>query len=209
MNPRCEHHEQNLSAIVDGELATVDLLSTLDHALDCPSCARFYRSVRDLEAAVAAEEAPGSSSIPPHHVWDRIAEAVPRAERRSRWLDWAPRLAAAVLLAFGVWLFGALDRPGTETPSAVSSTEASLPDEIEVRIGEADMTEQRFVELTAEVLRADQRYHQKMLEVMETVTSPRFREASGELESSDEGLEGERISIGEDEPSVGVREWRF
>ncbi len=43
------------------------------------------------------------------------------------------------------------------------------------------MDENRFVELTAELLKADRRYHRKMLDVMETVNQNAFiPEGSGE-----------------------------
>lgn len=215
MNSACEQHEQNLSAILDGEMATVDLPGTLDHVVDCASCADFYRRSRDLDAAVTAAETPDDGEEEaPEQTWERISDKVAwsRGARPSRWLEWAPRLAAVVLLAFGLWLLQAVGGGRLLTPSdGAAGPEtvegASSEARIEVQVGELDMTESRFVEITAEVLRADQRYHRKMLEVMETVTRPEHREASSEEGDLDEG--DERISLGESDRTFDVGEWRF
>jgi len=66
-----------------------------------------------------------------------------------------------LLLAVGLWAGGGFKIPGLHTKQEV----------IELRLGEdrGKMTESRFIELTAELLRSDRRFHRKMLAVMQQV----------------------------------------
>ena len=162
----CETYEMSISALADGELPAEDLLPTLDHLTECASCRAFYRDVRALAAALPAE-AELASAVPPEapeEIWHRIeaatAPAFVQRERPGRAPSWALRLAAAVLLVAGLW--GAL-----ATVSALRPADGP----IEVTLGDdrGRMTEQRFVDLTVELLRADSRYHQEMLQVLTTI----------------------------------------
>jgi hypothetical protein len=73
---------------------------------------------------------------------------------------WAMRLAAAVLLVAGLW--GGLAAVSALRPAG---------EPIEITLGEDSgrMSEERFVDLTVELLRADSRYHQEMLQVLTAV----------------------------------------
>lgn len=162
----CETYEMSISALADGELPAEDLLPTLDHLAECDSCRAFYRDVRALAAALPAEAEP-ASSVPlaaPEEIWHRIEAATAPASfqrgRPRRAPSWALRLAAAVVLVAGLW--GALATVSTLNPA---------DEPIEVTLGDdgGRMTEQRFVDLTVELLRADSRYHQEMLQVLNTV----------------------------------------
>lgn len=172
----CEGFEAALSAVVDGELDSVDLLPSLDHLADCPSCREFYRQARRLDGAVLAFEASRDSEAPPPAVWERIAEsgAPPApASTRGRWL---PRLAAVLVVGFGIW---ALQRmPASPRPAATGEVEVVLASD------GGRMDDARFVELATEVLEADRTFHRKMLEVMTAVTEYESREGSlGEVDS--------------------------
>jgi hypothetical protein len=172
----CESYEMSLSALADGELPTEDLLPTLDHLAECPSCQAFYRDLRALAAALPADaadtaDAAGNSrrlaaSTPaeaPEEIWRRIeVAAAPALSRTRRARPWAMRLAAALFLVAGLW--GAL--------AAVRSTLRPAGEPIEVTLGEdrGRMTEQRFLDLTVELLRADSRYHLEMLQVLTAVS---------------------------------------
>lgn len=161
----CETYEMSISALADGELSREDLLPVIDHLAECPSCQVFYRDVRALAAALPAGEAqrlpePGEA---PEEVWRRIEmEAAPALSQPGRMRPWAMRLAAAVLLVASLW--GAF--------AAVRSTLRPPGEPIEIALGEDRdrMSEQRFVDLTVELLRADSRYHQEMLQVLTAVT---------------------------------------
>jgi predicted anti-sigma-YlaC factor YlaD len=160
----CETYEISISALADGELPAEDLLPTLDHLAECASCRAFYRDVRALAAALPADAGLASSVPPeaPEEIWHRIEAATAPAffqrGRPGRAPSWA--LRAAVLLVAGLW-------GGLATVSALRPADGP----IEVTLGDdgGRMTEQRFVDLTVELLRADSRYHQEMLQVLTTV----------------------------------------
>ena len=181
----CETCETSISALTDGELPAEDLLPAIDHLAECPSCQAFYRDVRALAAALPAGGAQTSSSVfgrwrplsrgkegrwergtggevASEEVWRRIeAAAAPALSRPGRIRPWAMRLAAGLLLVAGLW--GAL--------AVLRSAPRPAGAPIEVTLGEdrGRMTEQRFVNLTVELLRADPRYHQEMLQVLTAV----------------------------------------
>ncbi|HKI03004.1 MAG TPA: zf-HC2 domain-containing protein [Thermoanaerobaculia bacterium] len=173
----CESYETSLSALADGELPTEDLLPTLDHLAECASCQAFYRDVRALAAAIPANAnaadiadiadnsrrlAASAPAQAPEEIWRRIeAAASPALSRTGRSRPWAMRLAAALLLVASLW--GAL--------AAVRSTMRPAGEPIEITLGEDSgrMTEQRFLALTVELLRADSRYHLEMLQVLTAV----------------------------------------
>lgn len=161
----CETCEMSISALTDGELPAEDLLPTLDHLAECPSCRAFYRDLRALAAA-----------LPPEEVWRRIeVAAAPGLSRTGRARPWAMRLAAALLLVAGLGGALAFVRFGLHP--------AGEP--IEVTLGEdrGRMTEQRFVDLTVELLRADSRYHQEMLQVLTAVERGGRREAPADYDT--------------------------
>lgn len=156
----CEAYEMSLSALADGELPADELLPTLDHVMECPRCQAFYREVRALAAAFPAGTAAEAGA--PEEVWLRIEGAMaPVPAQKGKDRTWALRLAAAIVLVASLW--GGL--------AAVRTLRPAHPAPIEVTLGEdrGRMTEERFVDLTVELLRADSRYHQEMLQVLTAV----------------------------------------
>lgn len=162
----CESYEMSLSALADGELPAEDLLPTLDHLAECPSCQVFYRDLRALAAALPGSDprrlAASAPAEAPEEIWRRIeTEAAPALSRTGRARPWAMRLAAALLLVAGLWAAFA----------AVRSTPSPAEEPLEITLGEdrGRMTEQRFLDLTVELLRADDRYHQEMFQVLTAI----------------------------------------
>lgn len=205
----CEPLAAALSALIDSELEADRQLSVIDHLLACPSCQRFYQHARDLDGALAEIEAGDLAEAglgpPPEAVWQRIAAAShdfpgvqpeqppPPARTAHPWLTWAPRLAAVLLLAFGLWTLNGLgDGRRFETPGDTF--------ELTLEGDRGQMSEGRFVALTTELLRADRRYHQKMLEVMTTVTrtTAEYEETPADRDAPAESRRL-RASSGEDE----------
>ena len=195
----CETCEMSISALADGELPADELLPTLDHLAACPSCQAFYRDLRALAGALPLVT--GSSrrlSEPaeaPEAVWHRIEAAAPELSRSRRPLSWALRLAAVLVLAAGLWgLFSTLR--STLRPDAP----------IEITLGEdrGRMTEQRFVDLTVELLRADPRYHQEMLQVL-TVVLQRSSRQESPVDRDAPLPEGDRGETGDEWAASGGR----
>lgn len=169
----CETYETSISALADGELPMENLLPTLDHLAECTSCQAFYRDVRALAAALPAHSRKlplpaAATGEAPEEIWRRIeAAAALTLTRTEQGRPWAMRLAAAVLLVASLW--GAL--------AVVRSAQrpAGEPIEITLEDDRGRMTEQRFLDLTVELLRADSRYHQEMLQVLTAVIDRRTR----------------------------------
>ena len=247
----CEVYEADLSAVLDGELETVDLLHTLDHLVSCPACAEFYRRSRDLDLAVATSRQVDEGIEPSDAVWQRIAESAPwsendesavagervdepveaieriarvtplRRRRRARVMDWAPRLAAAFVVSFGLWIVYAAmrDAGSAEFFHQTATAEASVDVLSENDLSEslikapdlstlaAEMDEDRFVRLATEVLEADPRFHYEMLRVMKSATRADSREAATDARRVEEDRERPESST-ETRREAGERAWK-
>ncbi len=162
-----ETMEANLSALFDGELAGSELLETLDALAASPELQRFWSEMRRLQD-LAAPPLPGAGAEPPpEHLWRRIARRGRLGKTgRARTFRLSSRAwAAAAMLLIGIGLAagGVLRLPVLRASD----------EPVEVTLGEdvGKMTEERFIALTTELLRADRRYHRKMLEVLEAVTA--------------------------------------
>lgn len=151
MNER--NWDASLSAALDGELDGADLTDLLDAMADDLQCRRTWRRLRALDRRLMPLVRPATSTLRParpHRTW------------RAWWI--AP-LAAAALLALLVLRPDAVSRRSLPDPDG---------DPLIVRLA-ADpgkMTEVRFVELVVEILEADQRYQDKMREVLEEIRPP-------------------------------------
>lgn len=195
MNDACETYKTSISALIDGELEAPDQLPAVDHLLDCASCRDFYRRARALGDMLTAAQAQDAEPAP-DDVWERIAavSGVARPSRRrglARAPRWAAQLAAALILGLGLgWLLPRLPAPAPSEHAATGDVDVVLEED------QGSMTDERFVELATEVLRADRQYHRKMLEVMSVVTAVERKEGSvDERPVSGEGAR--RISLGE------------
>lgn len=199
----CEVMEIAVSALIDDELSPSERLRTIDHLVDCPGCRELYRRSRTLSEVVTDPRSELDEEPPDEGFWRRISAASSFGERPARRPSsmWWSRLAAALLLGLGLALL---------LPS-ISENGAGTDDSLEL-ILEGDrgqMSEKRFVALTAELLKADRRYHRKMLEVMLAVDEA----VHGREGTLDEGLdlgverESERRPENEDRPSepLGTR----
>jgi len=166
----CELCEIELSAVLDGEADGETLPTALDHLVTCRACQAFYRGARAVDAAVAR----GQADPPPERVWRRI-EAEVRVRRFAfparRAAVWAARLAAAVLVGAGLWSLGVLRPPSLPVGDAV---------EVRLEADRGDMSDERFVRLTTELLRADRRYHRKMMDILAVVNRDLLVEEGGE-----------------------------
>ncbi|MDK9699208.1 MAG: hypothetical protein OEM52_03525 [bacterium] len=164
-----EDWEANVSALLDGELPPEMIKPTLDRLMTDNSLQQFYSEAGKLQALVSGFVEKQSKQALPAGLWDKIErQSTRRAPRIERWFPKPARLlvAASILLIVGVFAGHYAKRELVKT-----GTEAQP---IMVRLGEnsGQMTEDRFIELTTELLRADRRYHRKMLEVMQAVASP-------------------------------------
>jgi hypothetical protein len=134
----------------------------------------------------------------PEDVWERIAAASGvTGQRRTRWRElrraprWAAQLAAALIVGLALgWLLPRLPAPALPEQAAAGEVDVVLEED------KGSMTDERFVELATEILRADRDYHRKMLEVMAVVTAVGRTEGSVD-EKQIYGEGARRISLGE------------
>ena len=189
MNPQDEILLE-LSALVDGELEREERVKILDRLAMESECRDLYLEIRRMEEVVRSAELPGTL---PGRLWRAVQKRVghPGSVRGSggwSWLRpvpvpaWALGVSAVLLLLLLVWgNVSTLSEPrGPRLQSGVT---------IRVGLGsdEAGMDDQRFVQLTTELLRADRRYRRKMLEVMQEVDGSAFiAEGSRDLGAGDE-----------------------
>ncbi|MCB2211746.1 hypothetical protein KQI52_06500 [bacterium] len=165
MNDQMQPFEENLSAIMDGELTGEELLESIDALVEDGELREFWRDSRSLQKALAR---PQSELVetPPSSVWENVEFSAGKPKRKAKILSirevspqvWAA--AASIVLIFSLTLAGLFNGVMPEQANART---------IQLGQNEGRMTEDRFLELTSELLKADPRYHRKMLEVMQMV----------------------------------------
>lgn len=152
----CERFESLVSAWLDGEVDRDEQVECLDHLVRCGSCRRFYVDARALDGFVAVLRTPADAPAPSTAAWARIeAAAHPAGRRVPTWMLQAAAVAAlAVGLYLVTWSTGGVIRPGAVSGDIVLGADPS-------------MTDERFLELTREVLEAEPRYRSAMHQVLD------------------------------------------
>lgn len=166
--------EMDISALIDGELESHRLLPLLDALVRDEQLRRFYLDARALQTTLdgdVKDDFVSEEVIPvTDDIWDGIEQRRQQKQTKFFSLNSLPvkmfSAAAVILLLVGMWAGGVFPWQTPEWKSDV------LQVELEANAG--NMDEQRFMELTAELLRADRRYHRRMLEMMEAVNSRAF-----------------------------------
>lgn len=167
-----EMMEIQVSALIDGELARSAMLNVIDTLLEDEQCRRFYRQAREIDLALESTRPRGETRGASTELWDRIeaaarkggsaAEGTPAAQRFSRHPWWLFRAAAAVLVLAGVVAIGGFMLSPSNGDLQVIDIVANRSTQV--------MDDERFIELTAEILQADPRYHRAMLDIVEAVS---------------------------------------
>lgn len=195
-----ERTEESISALVDLEFERDELLPLIDRLVVSPELRRYYKASRDLDALVL-DAAQGTSESVDEALWDRIRlEAQPTSRKQlfGRRAGWLATAAVFALAAVAVWM--ARDEaalPPTIADAVPFATGDGEAIEVVLESDAEGMSDRRFVEMTAELLASDRRYHRKMREILDlidrqgggfegsrerprTITDP---EASGALEA--------------------------
>ena len=175
--------ELSSSAALDGELDPVETLELLDDMAGDHECRENWRRVRAMDRHLDPMIVPADRPLRPAR--GRVSRA---------W--WIAPVAAAALFAVLLLRPDTLRVDGLPDPDGAPLT---------VRLEEGEMTDARFVELVVEVLQADQRYQQKMREVLEEV---RPNASLAEAGSSEADLNRtERVAFAEeDSPATTIDE---
>jgi hypothetical protein len=149
-------------------------LKLVAHVAECFACSAFVRELRTTQALVDSLQMPPAGEM-------ESAEVVPiESERKRPWAmrpQWAVGLAALLVITLGIWF-------GTGSGASVSVTNDLRDGELFIRLEEdkGRMSEERFVALVSEILRADRRYQREMYVVLDEIAQNR---PSGELRMSD------------------------
>jgi hypothetical protein len=147
-----------------------------------------WREGRRLQMALEGT-GKGGAKLPPGG-WNRVRRASglgrARVVRLSATATRALVFAASVVLVAGLAVTAFFGLPGGPAPTGEGTTRVELASE------RGRMSDDRFVELTAELLRADPKYHRRMLEVMEVVHEQAYgREGEPENDASFAAATGE------------------
>ena len=83
----CEACEERISALLDGELDSTEVIEALDHAMACDACRRFYLDARVLDRRMrpaglvaAAGRAVDITAVLPAGIWEKIERSGRRPE---------------------------------------------------------------------------------------------------------------------------------
>jgi hypothetical protein len=165
----CSDYEVELSALLDGESEPAMALKLVDHIASCSSCSTFVRELRATQTFIDNLQMARTPETEP-------AVAVPIEPKRRRMLGlrprWAVGLAALLIVTVSVWF-------GADIGAPTGLTNDLRDGELVIRLEEdkGRMSNERFVALVSELLRADRRYQNQMYVVLDEITQNR---ASGE-----------------------------
>lgn len=189
---QCTDYEVELSALLDGESNPAMALRLVEHVASCSSCGSFVGELRftqdfidNLPAVVEPE--PATVVIGP------MKRKRPRVLRLAP--HWAIGIAALLIVTVSLW-FGA----DIGSPSGLTNDLRDGELVIHLEEDRGRMSDQRFVALVSELLRADRRYQNQMYVVLNEITKPRaFGESriyynSHESGNNDDSERGESFS---------------
>ncbi len=159
-----EFYEAEVSALLDNELSHAKVLELVDYLVNSEECRPFYRQARTLGRTLTL------SDLPPD-MWQRIEKRADERQRH-RYPRWPLKLVAIVVCAVGIWSIGRY------IPREIRVEDPAVA--IQLASDSGHMNEERFIELTTELLKADRRYHTKMGEIMNAVNASASDEGSAE-----------------------------
>ncbi|MBU1882254.1 zf-HC2 domain-containing protein [bacterium] len=159
---QCENYQINISAMIDGELRGAELTETVRHLAQCPDCLaqfeRFQRLQDRLDAETAAIQAPVA-------LWEQIERQTPQRTAKRISLKSVAyttlRYAAVLAIAFVI---------GYTSHSTVIPF-MQKDDPIVLASDQGNLSETQFLALTRDLLTADPIYHQKMYQILQTLSA--------------------------------------
>lgn len=158
----CNDYEIELSALLDGESNPAMALKLVEHVATCSSCSTFVRDLRSTQAFVD-----GLQLVPDSEPEPMATLPVDRKSTRRLRLkpQWAIGLAALLIITVSFWF-------GTDIGVPGGFTNDLRDGELVIRLEEdkGRMSNERFVALVSELLRADRRYQNQMYLVLDEIT---------------------------------------
>lgn len=171
---QCEDYEIEISALLDGESDPKMALHLVQHVASCSSCSAFVREMESTQAAIdSIQLVPDPEPVVELQQRRRLhLSVVPR---------WAWGLAAGWIVAVGVW-FGTAATPARRMANDFRDGELV----IHLEADKGRMTDERFVALMSELLRADRRYQSQMYTVLDGIRQDEAPAESGFLNTMSE-----------------------
>lgn len=107
-------NQEQIEALLDGELVGPEQDAVLAHLRDCPGCRSYYRQLLAMEQALRADTDPVLDDLLPD-IMNRV-HATPQHRRRSPWLRAAMGMAACLVVLLGVYLVRYQVEKGSDSP---------------------------------------------------------------------------------------------
>ena len=107
-------NQEQIEALLDGELTGPEGDAVLAHLRDCPGCRSYYRQLLAMEQALRADTAPVPEDLLPD-IMGRV-HATSQRRRRSPWLRAAMGMAACLVVVLGVYLVRYQVEKGSDSP---------------------------------------------------------------------------------------------
>ena len=107
-------NQEQIEALLDGELVGPEQDAVLAHLRDCPGCRSYYRQLLAMEQALRADTAP----VPEDLLADIMGRVHATTQRRRRqpWLRAAMGMAACLVVVLGIYLVRQQAEKGGDSP---------------------------------------------------------------------------------------------
>lgn len=107
-------NQEQIEALLDGELAGPERDAILAHLRDCPGCRSYYRQLLAMEQALRADTDPIPEDLLPD-IMNRV-HATPQRRRPKPWLRTVMGMAACLVVVLGVYLVHQQAEKGGDSP---------------------------------------------------------------------------------------------
>ena len=145
-------NQEQIEALLDGELVGPEQDAVLTHLRDCPGCRSYYRQLLAMEQALRADTDPVLDDLLPD-IMNRV-HATPQHRRRSPWLRAAMGMAACLVVVLGVYLVRYQVEKDSDSPFSGILPDSSANNSVganEDTFGVYSLTAQQVQDLNAAV----------------------------------------------------------
>lgn len=131
-------HQEQIEALLDGELTGPEGDAVLAHLRDCPGCRSYYRQLLAMEQALRADTAP----VPEDLLADIMGRVhdTPQRRRPKPWLRAAMGMAACLVVVLGIYLVHQQAEKGGDSPFSGILTDSSANSSVDA--GEDTFTDE-------------------------------------------------------------------
>lgn len=107
-------NQEQIEALLDGELTGPEGDAVLAHLRDCPGCRSYYRQLLAMEQALRADTDPVPEDLLPD-IMGRV-HATSQRRRRQPWLRTVMGMAACLVVVLGIYLVHQQAEKGGDSP---------------------------------------------------------------------------------------------